>query len=219
MTKDDKPKVLRETDDEARNQARDLIITARFAAMAVIDAETGYPNSSRVLTATDGAGMPIIIASRLAAHTKGLLASPRCSLLFGEPGKGDPLAWPRLSLQCDALPVPADLPERLHLRARFLRRHPKAALYIDFPDFIFFRLKPIAGSLNGGFGRAFALKSDDFALPEGLSALSWEDEQRITLMAESDGLIPDGSRLASVEPGCLIIESKAVMRRICGPNS
>ena len=214
MSTDDKPKVLRDTDEQARDQARELIITARFAAMAVIDPETGYPNSSRVLTATDAASLPVVLASRLAAHTKALLQSPRCSLLFGEPGKGDPLAWPRISLQCDAHPITADDPERPHLRARFLRRHPKAALYVDFPDFLFFRLNPVSASLNGGFGRAYALTGEDFRLPGGLSPLTWEEENRLAAEAESQGLIPAGLRLAAIEPDCVIAENKVGMQRL-----
>lgn len=214
MSTDDKPKVLRETDEQARDQARELIVTARFAAMAVIDPQTGYPNSSRVLTATDPASLPVVLVSRLAAHTKALLESPRCSLLFGEPGKGDPLAWPRISLQCDARPVATDDPDRPHLRARFLRRHPKASLYVDFPDFLFFRLNPVAASLNGGFGRAYALTGKDFSLPDGLSPLSWEEENHRVSEAESLGLIPSGLRLAAIEPDCFIAENKAGMQRI-----
>ncbi len=218
MSKEDKPKVLRDTDDQARDQARELIVTARFAAIAVIDPETGYPNSSRVLTATDGASRPVMLASRLAAHTRALLATPHCSLLFGEPGKGDPLAWPRISLQCDALPVAPDDPERPHLRARFLRRHPKAALYVDFPDFLFFRFRPVAASLNGGFGRAYALGREDFDLPKDLTVLSWEAENQIATAAESGTQIEPGFRLASVEPGCIIIVGKDRTRRIEWPK-
>lgn len=214
MSQEDKPKVLRDTDEQARNQARELIVTARFAAIAVIDPETGYPASSRVLTATDSASRPVILVSRLAAHTKALLADARCSLLFGEPGKGDPLAWPRISVQCDALPVAPDDPERPHLRARFLRRHPKASLYVDFPDFLFLRLVPVAASLNGGFGRAYALTRGDLGLPDGLTALTWEEENDLILHTESLGLVPAGFRLASVEPDCAIVENKAGTRRI-----
>lgn len=212
MSKNDKPAILQETDAQARSQARELILTARFAAIAVIDPDTGYPNSSRVLTATDGASRPIILVSRLAAHTKALLAVPRCSLLFGEPGKGDPLAWPRISLQCDALPVAPEDPERLYLRQRFLRRHPKAALYVDFPDFLFFRLSPVAASLNGGFGRAYALTADDFRLPESTTELTAERENQLVATAESNGLIPQGGRLSSVEPGCIVVEERGIQR-------
>ena len=214
MSTDDKPKVLRDTDDEARDQARELIVTARFASVAVIDPETGYPNSSRVLTATDGVSRPVILVSRLAAHTKALLTDPRCSLLVGEPGKGDPLAWPRISLQCDAEVISSDDPERPHLRARFLRRHPKAALYIDFPDFLFLRLNPVAASLNGGFGRAYALTGRDLDLPHGLAPLSADEENSLASTIESLELVPAGFRLVSIERDCFIIENKGRLDRM-----
>lgn len=214
MSDEKKPSVLRATDDPARLQAREMIVTARFAALAVIDPDTGYPNSSRVLIATDGASRPVILASRLASHTKALLASSRASLLLGEPGKGDPLAWPRISLQCDAVPVDPEDPERPHLRTRFLRRHPKAALYIDFPDFLFFRLRPLAASLNGGFGRAFALGPDDFNLPDGHSPLSSSQEDDIAAEIESQGTAGCPGRLAALEPGYAVFEAKGEMRLV-----
>lgn len=47
------------------------------------------------------------------------------------------------------------------VRERFLSRHPKAKLYVDFPDFRFLRLMPLGASLNGGFARAFELGATD----------------------------------------------------------
>ena len=182
----DKPGVLRETDDEARRLARTLVRGARHMALAVIDPETGFPSTSRALTATDLDGTPVILASALSAHTKGLLADDRCSLLAGEPGKGDPLAHPRITLQCRAVPVGREDDLHRRLRERFLDRHPKAALYIDFPDFRFFRLVPQSGSLNGGFGRAYALPGSDLVLPESLDTDKWRDLQaRLREMPEA----------------------------------
>ena len=43
-------------------------------------------------------GEPVFFISRLSAHFPNLEADPRCSLLIGEPGKGDPLAHPRMTL-------------------------------------------------------------------------------------------------------------------------
>jgi putative heme iron utilization protein len=160
----DKPSVLRETDDEAREQARMLLRSARYAALAVIDPETGFPSVSRVLTGTDIDGVPVILVSGLSAHTKALSKDPRASVLLGEPGKGDPLAHPRLSVQCNAEGVDRADPLHDRIRSRFLARHPKAKLYIDFPDFRFFRLIPLAASLNGGFGRAYALTGADLMI-------------------------------------------------------
>ena len=160
----DKPSVIRETDDEARNLARVLMRSARFVALAVIDPVTGFPSVSRVLLGTDTDGAAVILVSALSAHTRALKNDPRVSLLAGEPGRGDPLAHPRLTVQCLAEPVELDGAAHRHLRERFIARHPKSKLYIDFADFTFFRLVPQSASLNGGFGRAYLLEGNDFRI-------------------------------------------------------
>ncbi len=160
----DKPSVIRETDDEARRLARGLLRSARYVALAVLDPETGFPVVSRVLLGTDTDGSAVILVSALSAHTRALKNDPRASLLAGVPGKGDPLAHPRVTVQCLAEAVDRDSPEHGRLRARFIARHPKSGLYIDFGDFGFFRLVPQSASLNGGFGRAYLLTGEDFRI-------------------------------------------------------
>ncbi|MBB4214535.1 hypothetical protein FHT79_001690 [Rhizobium sp. BK212] len=160
----DQPSPLRETDDEARKLARVLLRSARHAAIAVLDPETGFPFASRVLVATDIDGTPVILVSKLSAHTRALGSDPRASLLTGEPGKGDPLAHGRLTTQCLAEAVERGHPFYERIRTRFLDRHTKAKLYIDFPDFLFFRLKPQQASLNAGFGRAYQLDGNDLVI-------------------------------------------------------
>ncbi|WP_313664878.1 HugZ family protein [Shinella sp.] len=164
MTEKDKPSVLRETDDEARHLARTLLRSARSCALAVLEPETGAPFASRTLTGTDTDGTPVILVSALSVHTTALRADPRASLLAGEPGKGDPLAYARLTVLCEAEEVSRESEARVALRERFVRRHPKAKLYIDFPDFAFFRLVPQRALLNGGFGKAFVLTADDLLI-------------------------------------------------------
>ncbi|MGG6896494.1 HugZ family protein [Rhizobium sp. BR 315] len=160
----DKPSVIRETDEDARNQARIFMHTAAHAALAVIDPETGFPSVSRVLTAMDTDGAPVILVSGLSSHTKALVKDPRASALFGEPGKGDPLAHPRLTVRCSAERVDRQGDAHARIRELFLERHPKSKLYIDFPDFCFFRLVPLDASLNGGFGRAYILSAEDLVI-------------------------------------------------------
>jgi putative heme iron utilization protein len=137
-----------------------LLREARFGTLATIN-ENGYPFASLVTFALDRAQTPFWLVSRLSGHTKHLLADPRCSLLVGEPGKGDPLAHARITIQCSASIVDRASDENIILRTLFLARHPKAALYIDFADFLYIRLTMMEASLNGGFGKAFRLKSDD----------------------------------------------------------
>lgn len=157
-------KTIRDTDEEARRLARRLVRGARFGAIGVLEPDTGFPFASRVLTGTDNNGTPLILVSALSVHTGALTADPRASLLFGEPGKGDPLAHPRVTVRTRAQRVSRDDPAHARLRARFIARHPKAALYADFADFAFFRMVPHSASLNGGFGKAFVLEAPDLLI-------------------------------------------------------
>jgi putative heme iron utilization protein len=154
-------KVIRDTDAEAIRMAKTLIRTARFGALAVLDPESGAPMVSRVGVATDFDGTPLILVSMLAAHTRAILADPRCSLMLGEPGKGDALAYPRISLACEAAKVDANESFGAQVRRRYLNRNPKASLYAGLGDFHFFRLGVRDASLNGGFGRAYQLTAED----------------------------------------------------------
>lgn len=129
--------------------AKDLLRTTRTGALATLDRESGFPFASLVTVATDQDGSPLLLLSRLASHKVNLDADPRVSLLLAETGRGDPLAYPRLTVIGRAERV-----EGPNFRSRFLARHPKAALYADFADFSFVRLLMQGGQLNGGFGRA-----------------------------------------------------------------
>lgn len=160
----EKPGVLRETDEEARHLARVLLRGARFGALAVLEPDTGAPFASRVLVGIDTDGSPVTLVSTLSTHTAGLDGDGRASLLVGEPGKGDPLAHPRLTVQCSAERIDRDGPAHARMRQRFIRRHSKSELYVDFGDFAFFRLAPASASLNGGFGRAYRLSAADLAI-------------------------------------------------------
>jgi putative heme iron utilization protein len=164
MTDKENPGVLRETDDDARRLARTLLRGARSCALAVIEPESGAPFASRTLTGTDTDGAPVILVSALSVHTRALRRDSRASLLAGEPGKGDPLAHPRLTVICEAEEISRESDAHAALRERFVRRHPKAKLYVDFPDFAFFRLMPLRAHLNGGFGKAFVLTGDDILI-------------------------------------------------------
>ncbi|MBD3679412.1 MAG: HugZ family protein [Rhodobacteraceae bacterium] len=161
MTKKIDP--IRPTDDEARALARDLISGARFAALAVLLPD-GMPHVSRVALATAPDGGPVTLISSLAVHSQALTADPRCSLMVGEPGaKGDPLTHPRLTLQARARFISRDSDDHGALRADYLQKRPKAALYADFADFSFVRFEVAEALLNGGFGKAYRLTPEDLA--------------------------------------------------------
>lgn len=154
----DKSALLQPVDESALKLAAQLLAQSPLAALAVLEPGTGYPMVSRVTVACAADGTPLLLLSQLSAHTQALSSDPRCSLLLGEPGSGDPLAHPRITVFGQAQPVARDAPEHAQLRGRFLARHPKAAFYADFGDFGFWRLVAYGANMNAGFGRAYLIE-------------------------------------------------------------
>ena len=133
-------------------EAKQLLRSIRSGALGTLATDSGFPFASLTTVATDHDGSPIFLLSQLSAHTRNLIADSRASLLLARMGKGDPLAHPRLTLVGRI--EKAQEADRPRLRARFLARHPKAALYVDFGDFAFYRLDCASAHLNGGFAKA-----------------------------------------------------------------
>ncbi len=131
------------------DEARALIRGRPLAALATAMADGHWPYASLVLAACTQDGMPLLLLSALAEHTKNMGVDDRVSLLF-EAGAGlaNPLTGARVTVlgTVQATDDPLD-------RARFLRRHPEAAAYADFKDFRFYRVLPARAHLVAGFGR------------------------------------------------------------------
>ena len=123
---------IRDTDSQARELARKLLREARYGALAVLS--DGAPFVSRIALAPDNNSLLTLI-SDLAPHTAALRASPKASLMIGEPGRGDPLAHPRMTLS-----VAAEFIDKATAADTYLAHQPKAKLYIGFGDFRLVRL-------------------------------------------------------------------------------
>ena len=108
-----------------------------------------WPYASLVLVAVDHDLSPILLLSELAEHTKAIQADGRVSLLFdGTVGLDQPLTGPRVTLLGRAAPTTDE-----RAKARFLARHPDAAMYAGFEDFHFYRVALERAHLVGGFGK------------------------------------------------------------------
>jgi hypothetical protein len=123
-------------------------------------AGTGDPYCSLVNVASHPDGTPVLLISRLAVHTKNLLADDRVSLMLDERAPGDPLEGARIMVAGSA--VEAGEADRALLRRRYLAAHPSAEVFVDFKDFSFFRIHPSAAHLVAGFGRIIDLKPGQF---------------------------------------------------------
>ncbi len=148
-------------------RCRTLAASARSATLATIARDPdGYPYGSLVTFAADATGRPIFLLSRLAEHTQNLLHCPDGSLLIIEPieRSTQPLSVSRVTLlgPCRAIPES----ERTDARTIFLAAHADAATYVDFSDFAFYRLDPIALRYVGGFGRMSWVTAEDYLAAE-----------------------------------------------------
>lgn len=117
----------------------------------------GAPYVSLVLVAFDADGAPLLLLSRLAQHTKNLLADPNVSLLFdGTEGLEEPLTGPRLTVlgRIAVCPDPAAL-------QRYVERHPSAEVYAGFSDFRLYRVTIARGHYVAGFGQIRWIKAED----------------------------------------------------------
>src|ERR1700691_2084037 len=146
---------------DAQSIAKTLLRATRAGTLATIDRNTGHPFSSLVNIATDADGSPLILVSRLSTHTANIEVDPRASVLLASTGKGDPLAYPRLTVLGTFANIARTTPDGARVQRRFRSRHPKSNLYAGFGDFTFWRLDVVSAHLNGGFARAADLKAGD----------------------------------------------------------
>lgn len=142
---------------DAPSLARRLLRCSSQGALATLTVEGGAPYCSLVNIASAADGAPVMLVSRLALHTKNILADPRVSLMLDERREGDPLEGARIMVNGTAVAVADEA-----TRARYLARHPSAARFAQFADFSFMRIAPSGLHLVAGFGRITDLAPRDF---------------------------------------------------------
>jgi putative heme iron utilization protein len=141
---------------DAPNAAKKLLREGLSGALATLMPGSGDPYCSLVNVATAHDGSPLLLISKLAIHTKNVLADPRASLMLDERKPGDPLEGARVMLM-GRVAATADA----KARARYLARHPEAELFAGFPDFAIYRMEIERAHLVAGFGRIVDLAGKD----------------------------------------------------------
>ena len=162
-------------DFNASRLTRSLLRRSRQGALATLMAGSGDPYCSLVNLASHADGSPILLISRLALHTKNILADHRVSLMLDERAAGDPLEGARIMLAGRAEEAADDL--AAPLRRRYLNAHPSAEAFVDFKDFSFFRIVPSGAHLVAGFGRIIDLQPTQFLTEIGDASELLEAEQ------------------------------------------
>lgn len=138
------------TDDSFAATVRRLLRSCDRAALGTVLADAGggpYVSLTMVASAPDGS--PLLYLSRLAEHTRNLLADPRVALLYdATAGLEVPLAGTRATLLGRAQPV-----DDSALLERYIRYHPDAEGYRQLGDFRLWQVEIERAHLVAGFGR------------------------------------------------------------------
>jgi heme iron utilization protein len=150
--------------DEERSalaaQAKRLLADADKAMLGTLAVREGtlFPFVSLIQPVMGLDGEIILLMSDLSDHARHLAANPAASLLIdGTSGLPQPLAGPRLTIIGEARRSETPAEDR----AVYLARHEHAALYADFGDFNFYRLRVREGYFVAGFGRVPRLGPSD----------------------------------------------------------
>jgi putative heme iron utilization protein len=215
-----------QADFDPKVAAKKLLREARSGALATLFPGSGDPYCSLVNVATAFDGAPLLLISKLAIHTKNVIADGRVSLMLDERKEGDPLEGARVMLMGRAVPTTDP-----HDRRRYLARQPEAAMFADFADFAFYRIEIATAHLVAGFGRIVDLKPHDILVdPTGAEDLL-EAEERASAHMNEDHLdacrlyatrlygAPDGDwRCAGFDPEGLELQNGRVAARVPFPQ-
>jgi putative heme iron utilization protein len=141
---------------DAKLAAKRLLREGRSGALATLMSGKGDPYCSLVNVATEASGAPLMLLSTLAIHTKNLLADDRISLMLDERKAGDPLEGARVMLMGKAART-----DSADVRTAYLLRQTEAEQFINFADFLFFKMDILRVHLVAGFGRIVDLAPQD----------------------------------------------------------
>lgn len=210
-------------------QARSLLRRSRQGALATLMDGTGAPYCSLVRLASHPDGSPILLISRLALHTRNLLADTRVSLLLNDHSDGDPLARSRIMLSGNALAAPPG--DVSLLRRRYLSVCPSAELFVDFSDFGFFGITLQAIHLVAGFGRIVDLTPEQVLTDLTGAASLIEAEERAIENMNADhaealnlfatqllGAVPGSWRCTGLDPDGIDLQGGLTSLRLDFPR-
>jgi putative heme iron utilization protein len=108
------------------------------------------------------------------------------------------------------------------LKARFVARHPSAALYADFGDFHLYRVATTRAHFVAGFGRIHWIEAADLVFDATASALADAEETLIPALGKNadrlaqlaTGRRAEGWRITGIDPEGLDLRREGTVARI-----
>lgn len=141
--------------DSLQHEMTRLIRAHRWAALATVG-EGGALASMVAYAALPDLSRLVLHLSRLAPHTRNLLADPRAALVISEPddGRDDPQTLARVTISGSVTAVDNSADEYANLRTLYTARLPESLQRFEFADFSLFCFVPQDVRYVGGFGKA-----------------------------------------------------------------
>jgi putative heme iron utilization protein len=132
-------------------------------------APDGTPDAGYAPCVLDDQQRCHVLISRLAQHTKNLLARPVVSLMWIEATDTakNPFARRRLVMRCGAVPVERDSADWSSLIDMLQSTHGNTVpLLAELEDFILFRFEALSGNYVRGFAQAWAVEGNALSVRE-----------------------------------------------------
>lgn len=152
----------------------------------------GFPFPTVLPYAPDAHHCPVVLVSRLAEHTRNLVADSRAGFLVYDPVL-DVSNTERVTIVGRFEPTDE---AGGTLARRYLRYHPEAERYLALGDFVFYLLRPQRIRYIGGFG---AMGWLDAAQWDGFPALAEHEEQALIDALTPGDAAARGFRLLGVD--------------------
>lgn len=168
---------------KAKN-ARDLFISEYQAVLSTHSVDvTGYPFGSIVPYCLNKEGLPIILISTIAQHTKNIISNPKVSLIVTEGGADDSQTVGRVTYLGDA---ELQNKEDVESAERYYNYFPQSRGYHETHDFNFYVIKPVRIRFIGGFGKIYWIEKEDFLLA---NPFSFDEEKQMFDHMNADHMV------------------------------
>jgi len=149
-------------DQQSIGEARNLMLRKDHAILATHSLEyPGYPFGSVVPYVCDKDGLPLVLISNIAQHTKNMLADDKVSMTILALDGGDVQAEGRLCLMGKMIELKEGTEEAAR---RYFSYFEQAKVYHEAHDFQFYTFLPESVRYIGGFGKIFWISAEDFFL-------------------------------------------------------
>jgi heme oxygenase (biliverdin-IX-beta and delta-forming) len=149
--------------------ARNLLLSQYQGALSTHSVDVaGYPFGSVVPYCLNKSGLPIILISTIAQHTKNIKSDPKVSLLVTEPDADDVQTVGRTTYIGDAEILDQNDVDSIE---RYYQYFPQSRDYHLTHDFNLYYIKPTCIRFIGGFGQIYWIEKEEFLLanPFGLA--------------------------------------------------